>query len=688
MRMTRRMLGASTLALAAAACATRTGTEAQATATANAAPEIGTWGFDLSARDLSVVPGDDFYRYSGGTWLNTAQIPSDRTRWGGFDILSDKAERDSQAILNDVIAAGGPPGSNAAKIKDMYQSFVDQDAIDARGLEPARADLAAITACRTHAELAGLLGRPDFPVTGTIGMGITLDQRNPDRYIVTVGQSGIGLPEREYYRRTDGEFPGIRDAYIAHIAKMFELAGVADGTTKAQAILAFETQVAELHWPIARRRERDQTYNPKTRAELQALAPTFPLEALLQTTGFGNVDFFVVRELDAVGPLATLWVNTPIETIKAQMTFAYLRSMASVLPRAFDDENFAFYGRTLNGQPEQRGRDRRGVQVVSGTLGEAIGQLYVAKHFPPEAKAQMLTLVENVRLAYGQRIRDLPWMSPETKLVALEKLAAFKPKIAYPDRWTDYSAMDIRPGDAFGNQIRATLWDYNRDLDRLGKPSDRDEWFMTPQTVNAYYNPIFNEIVFPAAILQPPFFDPNADPAMNYGGIAGVIGHEMGHGFDDQGAKSDARGVLRDWWNAQDVAAFRVLGDRLANQYNQFEPLPGMRLNGRLGLGENIGDNGGLQVAYHAYKLALNGATPPVLDGYTGEQRFFLSWGQIWWTLYREQRLRNQIVTGPHSPPEFRVNGTVRNMDAWYEAFNVQPGQAMYLPPEERVHIW
>jgi predicted metalloendopeptidase len=300
----------------------------------------------------------------------------------------------------------------------------------------------------------------------------------------------------------------------------------------------------------------------------------------------------------------------------------------------------------------------------------------------------MVELVENVRLAYAQRIRDLPWMSPETKLVALEKLEAFRPKIGYPDRWTDYSAMDIRADDAFGNAIRAGLWDWNRDLERLGKPSDRDEWFMTPQTVNAYYNPTFNEIVFPAAILQAPFFDPNADPAVNYGGIGGVIGHEMGHGFDDQGAKSDARGVLRDWWNAQDVAAFTALGDKLVAQYDQFEPLPGLRLNGRLGLGENIGDNGGLQVAYHAYRLSLNGTEAPTLDGMTGDQRFFLSWGQIWRTLYREQRLRNQVLTGPHSPPEFRTNGVVRNMDAWYAAFDVQPGQAMYLPPEERVQIW
>ena len=687
--ITRRLALASGTALLAAGCATRTGAVAETSApAARQAATLGAWGIELDARDTSVAPGDDFYRYTSGTWLNATQIPSDRTRWGSFDMLGDKAERDTQAILNEVIAEGGPPGSNAAKIKAMYEAYVDQDAIDAKGLEPARPGLAAIAALTNHTECAALIGRPDMPVASPIGAYVSLDSRNPDQYVVWLTHGGLGLPEREYYRRTDEEFTAIREQYVTHIANVFGLAGIDNGADRAARILAFETQIAELHWPVARRRERDQTYNPKTRAELLAMAPSFPFPAMLDTAGFQAVDYFVVREVDTIGPLAALFLATPVDTLKDYLSFHYLRNMSSVLPRPFDEENYAFYSRTLNGQPEMRPRDRRGVQAVSGTLGEALGQMYVARHFPPDAKRKMEELVENVRLAYGQRIRDLPWMTPDTKLVALEKLQAFRPKIGYPDRWTDYSAMDIREGDAFGNVIRAGLWDWNRDLERLGKPSDRDEWFMTPQTVNAYYNPTFNEIVFPAAILQAPFFDPNADPAVNYGGIGGVIGHEMGHGFDDQGAKSDARGVLRDWWNAQDVAAFTALGDKLVAQYDQFEPLPGLRLNGRLGLGENIGDNGGLQVAYHAYRLSLNGAEAPVLDGITGDQRFFLSWGQIWRTLYREQRLRNQVLTGPHSPPEFRTNGTVRNMDAWYVAFNVQPGQRMYLPPEERVRIW
>jgi putative endopeptidase len=685
--LTRRGALALGTAALAAGCATRGETETTA-APVRGQAAMGDFGLELDARNLAVAPGDDFYRHAAGTWLDATQIPSDRTRWGSFDILADKAERDSQAILNEVIAAGGAPGTNAAKIKDMYEAYVDQDAIDARGLSVARPYLDAIAALDSHAACAALIGRPDMPVSSPIGTFISLDSRNPDRYVAWVSHGGLGLPEREYYRRTEGEFPAIREAYVAHIARMFELAGIADGAAKAQSILAFETQIAELHWPVAQRRERNLTYNAKSRAELEALSPAFPWGPMLDSAGLGGLDYFVVRELSAIGPLGDLFAATPVSTLKDYLTFAYLRNVASVLPRAFDEESFAFYGQTLNGQPEQRPRDRRAVQVVSGVLGEAIGQLYVARHFPPEAKRQMEELVENVRLAYGQRIRDLSWMTPETKLVALEKLAAFKPKIGYPDRWTDYSAMDVRPGDAYGNQLRAGLWDYNRDLERLTKPSDRDEWFMTPQTVNAYYNPTFNEIVFPAAILQAPFFDPNADPAVNYGGIGGVIGHEMGHGFDDQGAKSDARGVLRDWWNERDVAAFTALGDRLVAQYNAFEPLPGLNLNGRLGLGENIGDNGGLQVSYHAYQLSLNGRPSETLEGLTGDQRFFLSWAQIWRTLFREQRLRNQILTGPHSPPEFRCNGVVRNMDAWYAAFDVQPGQAMYLPPEERVKIW
>jgi predicted metalloendopeptidase len=387
-------------------------------------------------------------------------------------------------------------------------------------------------------------------------------------------------------------------------------------------------------------------------------------------------------------PLSQLFLATPVSTWKSYIAWHFVRARAAVLPKNIDDSNFDFYGKTLNGQQEQRERWKRAIQSINNTLGEAVGQIYVQRHFPPESKAQALELVENMRRAYGERIRAVTWMSDETKQRALEKLALFRPKIGYPDRWEDYSTMEIRAGDAYGNRQRALVWAANKDIARLGRPSDRDEWFMNPHTVNAYYNPPFNEIVFPAGYLQPPLFDPNADPAVNYGGIGGVIGHEMGHGFDDQGAKSDGHGVLRDWWSADDVTRFRAITDRLATQYDAFEPLPGIHVNGRLTLGENIGDNGGLQVALHAYHLSLSGRPAPILDGLTGDQRFFLARAQGRRQIIRDQALRNQVLSDPHSPNVYRINGVVRNMDAWYAAFNVQQGDALYLPDSERVEIW
>ncbi|MCE2873343.1 MAG: M13 family metallopeptidase, partial [Xanthomonadales bacterium] len=543
----------------------------------------------------------------------------------------------------------------------------------------------------SHADVARVMYRPDVSVTAPIVGRVSIDQKNPDRHVVVLSHAGLGLPEREFYLRDDAQFREIRDQYRAHLARLLELGGIgraAEAAGAAGRILALETEIAKLHWPAAKRRERELTYNPRSRAQLLEMTQGFPLTEALASAGFGKVQEFVVREADAMAPLAALFRQTPVATWREYMAYHYLRSNASVLPQAVDDEVFAFYGKQLNGQPEQRPRWKRGVDAVDDALGEAVGQVYVERHFSPESKAQMSALVENLRKAYAQRIRALPWMTDETKKVALEKLAAFRPKIGYPDRWRDYSALEVSASDSFGNAQRAELFEWQRSIAKLDKPTDRDEWGMTPQTVNAYYSPVFNEIVFPAAILQPPFFDPAADPAVNYGAIGGVIGHEMGHGFDDQGSKSDARGVLRTWWNERDETAFKQLGDRLAEQYSQFEPLPGLRLNGRLSLGENIGDLGGLSVAFEAYRLSLGGRSAAVVDGMTGDQRFFHGWAQVWRTLFREQRLRNQIMTGPHSPAEFRVNGVVRNLDAWYEAFGVKPGDKLYLPPEKRVRIW
>jgi len=685
---TRRTVSASSIALLAGCASGGSATGVGGGAAARPAAAIGAFGIDLASRDLNTKPGDDFFQHVNGGWFASNTIPDDRTTWGTNAILQEKAERDVRTIIEEAALSGGAPGSNAQKIADYYNAYLNQDAIDALGLAPIQPVLTEIAALRTHEQVVRLIARPDIGISAPIDFYITLDEGNPDRYIVGVTHGGLGLPEREYYRRTDGEFPQTREQYKAVIAQMFELLGQPGGAAKAQRILAFETQIAEHHWPIADRRERERTYNLRSRAQVRALAPRFPWDARLEAAGLGEVQEIVVGELSAMRPLAELCMATPVSTWRDYITWHYVRSYANVLPRAIDDANFDFYGRLLNGQPQQRERWKRAISSVNNTLGEAIGQLYVARHFPPEAKAQTLALVENMRRAYGERIRAVTWMSDETKTAALEKLASFRPKIGYPDQWRDYSLYEIRAGDAFGNYVRYAEWSWNHDLERLGRPSDREEWFMVPHAVNAYYNPPFNEIVFPAGYLQPPLFDPNADPACNYGGVGGVIGHEMGHGFDDQGAKSDARGVLRDWWRPEDVTRFQSLTGRLVEQYNQFEPLPGLNVNGRLTLGENIGDCGGLQVALHAYTLSLNGQEAPVLDGTTGVQRFFMARAQCRRELRRDQSLRNQVLTDPHSPARYRVNGPARNMDAWYEAFNVQPGDALYLAPADRVTIW
>ncbi|PZN29695.1 MAG: peptidase M13 [Proteobacteria bacterium] len=648
---------------------------------------IGAWGFDLAGMDTGVRPGEDFYRYANGTWLANNEIPADQTTWGAFGQLTLRTEEQVHALL-EALPESAPAGSTQQKVRDYYRAFLDVEHIEAAGLAPARAGLETIAAADTYADVARLMGRADLGLNSPIYVGVTLDQKNPDRYIAVVTQSGLGLPEREYYLKDDPALVEIRSRYRAHIARMFELAGIPGGDAKAQAILALETQIAQAHWPAAKRRERDLTYNLRSAEALRGMGEPYPWTHMLEAAGLQQQSEFVVRELDAVESLAKWFTSVPVEQWRDYLTYHYLRAHASVLPRALDEENFDFYGRTLSGQPQQRERWKRAVAAVNRALGEEVGKLYVAQHFPPESKAKMTELVDNLRRAYAQRIRNVPWMSEETKALALEKLAAFRPKIGYPDQWRDYSGLEVRAGDAFGNLVRSRVFEWQDDLDRLSKPADRDRWFMSPQTVNAYYNSTFNEIVFPAAILQPPFFDPHADDAVNYGAIGGVIGHEMGHGFDDQGAKSDARGVLRTWWQPQDEEAFRKLVDALVEQYGKYEALPGLYLNGRLTAGENIGDLGGLTVAYEAYRMSLAGQAPATIDGFTGDQRFFLSWAQVWRELKREETLRTQVMSRPHSPAPFRVNGVVRNIDAWYEAFDVQPGDALYLPPEQRVRIW
>ncbi|MBS0581378.1 MAG: M13 family metallopeptidase [Proteobacteria bacterium] len=671
--------------LAAVAVTATVSHAASKPATAPAA--IGPWGVDLAGRDLTVRPGDDFYRYADGHWLDSHQIPPDRSRWGAFGEIDERAEQQVLALVQ-ALPVNAPAGSNDQKVGDYYRAFLDTAAIEKRGLEPARAAIDAISQARDHHQLTRLMGRPELALKAPLRVGISIDQKDPDRYDVIITQSGLGLPNRDYYLKDDAVYATLRSQYVAHIARMLGLIGEPQPQAEAQAILDTETQVARLHWPAAKRRERDLTYNPRSRTELEQMVPGFFWETLLATAGVDAQPKFVVRETDAVQGLAQLFLQVPVETWRAYFKYHYLVSVAALLPRAYDEEVFDFYGRTLQGQPQQRSRDKRAVAALDEDLGEAVGALYVARYFPPSSKAQVHQMVENLRATYAERIAKLGWMTPATRKVALEKLAAFHPKLGYPDRWRDYSGLSIVQGDAFGNAIRGKVFEWRREVDRLNQPTDRAEWGMTPQTVNAYYNPTFNEIVFPAAILQPPFFDPNADPAVNYGGIGTVIGHEMGHGFDDQGAKSDARGVLHTWWASEDTEAFRKRTDALAAQYDEFTVLPGLKVNGRLTLGENIGDLGGVSVAYEAYHRFLDGRTPAVLDGLGGDQRFFLSFAQVWRSLDRDEAIRSQVLSDPHSPARFRVNGVVRNVDAWYRAFEVTPTDKLYLPPDQRVRIW
>ena len=674
------------LALTLSACS-RSPDPAPATPPPPPKAAIGTWGFDAAGMDTSVKPGDDFYKYANGKWLTANTIPPDLTRWGAFTELAVEAEGQIQEIIKS-LPTKAATGTPEQKVHDFYSSYIDVDAIDAAGMEPARAGLSDIADAKTHADIATLMGRPDLGLQTPINPAVTIDEKNPDRYIVGIVQAGLSLPERDYYLKDDAELKAIREKFLAHVAKMLTLARETDPAKQAQTILDLETQIAKRHWPVAKRRERELTYNLRTREQLDKLGGKYPWTEILSAAGFNEQKEFVVSELDAVDALGKFFTTVPVETWQSYLKYNYLVTHAAVLPQAVDDERFDFYGRTLNGQQQKRERWKRAVQTLDGSLGETLGQLYVQKYFPPESKQQMLDLVENLRRAYRQRIESLSWMSADTKKVAMEKLDTFRPKIGYPDKWKDYSALEIKAGDAFGNTIRSRVFNAKFDLDRLGRPTDKDEWFMTPQTVNAYYNPTFNEIVFPAAILQAPYFDPHADPAVNYGAIGGVIGHEMGHGFDDQGAKSDAKGVLRTWWKPQDETAFKKLVDALVGQYDQYEALPGLNVNGRLTVGENIGDLGGLTVALEAYHMSLGGKPAPAIDNFSGDQRFFLSWAQAWRELNRDAALRNQVMSNPHSPGLFRVQGVVRNMDAWYEAFAVKPEDKLYLAPEQRVKIW
>jgi predicted metalloendopeptidase len=647
-------------------------------------------GIEQAGFDKSVRPQDDLFRAVNGSWLAKTEIPADRSDYGVFAILAEKAENDLREIIENCAAEkNNAPGSERQKVGDLYASFIDEARAEELGVQPIAARLAAIDAIKTKAELIRTLaGLSKFGVSGPLGCHVDTDAKKSDQHILNISQAGLGLPDRDYY--WDAKFKAKLEAYQAHIERMLTLAKIGDAKQGAADIVALETRIAKGQWSKVQNRDADKTYNKMGLAELAKLAPDFDWPLYFQTIGVKDVDVkeLVVSQPSYLTTMAELLDKVPLATWKVWLKLNIVHRYASLLNKELVDAEFAFYGTTLRGVPENRPRWKRGVAVVEGCLGEALGKLYVEKRFPPEAKQRMDQMVKNVLEAYRIRFQSLDWMSPATKQKALAKLAMFTPKIGYPKKWRDYSALEIRRDDLVGNVERHAIYEWNRNLAKLGKPVDRDEWHMTPQTVNAYYNPSQNEIVFPAAILQRPFFNLTADDAVNYGGIGAVIGHETGHGFDDQGSKWDGAGNLNQWWTPADRAEFDKRGDALAAQFDQFEPFPGFKVNGRFTLGENIGDLAGLTIAYDAYRLSLGGKQAPVIDGLTGDQRFFLGWAQVWRRKHREADLKNRLVTDPHSPAEYRVNGTVRDVPAFYSAFGVKEGDKMYLPPEKRVKIW
>ncbi|MGI4877711.1 MAG: M13 family metallopeptidase, partial [Janthinobacterium lividum] len=653
-----------------------------------AAPQLGTFGLDTAGMDRSVKPGDDFFAFTNGHWAKTTEIPADRSSYGGFAVLDDLSRARTREIIEAAAAQGANGDADARRIGTYYTSYMDEAAIEAKGIAPLRPALDRIAAIATPADLARVLGADErIGINGPFGVGVEQDPKQPDRYMVGIGQKGLGLPDRDYYLVDTAKFADTRAKYIKYIAAMFRLAGFADADARAQAVFALEKGIAQAHWTEVENRNPDKTYNLRTPAQLAAGAPGFDWPVFLNASGVGGEARLDIGQPSAFAGTARLVATQPLAVWKDYVALRTLTARAGVLPRAFVAENFAFNGTVLSGQPMLQPRWKRAVNAVNGAMGEAVGKIYVARYFTPDAKAKIDALVHNLLASMGQRIDGADWMSPATKAQARAKLATFDPKIGYPTKWRDYSSLVVLPGDPLGNADRAEAFDYNRDLAKLGGPIDRTEWQMTPMTINAYYNPPMNEVVFPAAILQPPFFDPNADPAINYGAIGVVIGHEISHGFDDEGRKYDASGKLTDWWTTADGKAFDARAERLVKQYDAYEPLPGTHIIGALTLGENIADLAGLRIAYDAYRLSLGGKPAPVIDGLTGDQRFFLGYGQVWRNKVRDAAKLAQLTSNPHSPAEERV-AEVRNLDEWYAAFGVKPGDKLYLAPADRVHIW
>lgn len=679
------------LALGVAACSPQ---NSQTETTASEQPQAAeqqqlTSGLDLNDFNTEVRPQDDLFTYVNGGWVEKTEIPADRSRVGSFNELRDENQARLKKIIEEAAASSPEPGSNADKIGAFYNSFMDTERLNSLGYEPIAADLEAIAQLQNHDQVAAHFAElAQYGVSSPFGFYVYADAKNPEVNTMYMSQSGLGLPDRDYYLKDEEKMVEIRAAYRDYIKDILALVGMDNTEAAADAILELETKLAEVQWSRVESRNADKTYNKKSMDELKELFGSFNIGAYTEAAGLATVEEAIVRQPSYFESFGGMFADVPLETWQQYMSLRLVSNFANALSEEINDRQFAFYGQVLRGTPEQEPRWKRGVDATDGALGEVLGQLYVAEYFPPEAKERMETLVDNLIKAYGESIKGLEWMSAETKEKALEKLSKFTPYIGYPSEWRDYSALTVAADDLVGNYKRSAEFDYQYNISQIGQPVKEEDWGMTPQTVNAYYSPVRNEIVFPAGILQPPFFNLEAEDAVNYGGIGAVIGHEIGHGFDDQGSKYDGDGNLQSWWTDADREAFDERGAQLAAQYDLYEPLEGVFVNGKLTLGENIGDLAGVTIAYKAYTDSLNGEASPVLDGFTGEQRVFLGWAQVWQTKQRDEYTRNQVLSDPHSPAYYRVNGTVVNVPAFYEAFDVQPGDDMYLPPEERVTIW
>jgi len=677
-----------TLLLAASAVALLAACSNEAPAPVAEAPKavFGEFGIDLANRDETVKPGDDFFRYANGKWLATFKIPDDKARYGAFDELGVKSENDVKSIIDGFAANPPPAGSNIAKAADFYASWMDEATLEARGIEPLKPYLDEINAITDKASLLKVIAKVGY--TTPFGLAVEADAADPKRYAVWSGQGGLGMPDRDYYLSNEQKYPAYREAYKAYVTKIFELLGDAAPAASADAVIKFETEIAKGHWSQEDLRKMDIALKPMPVAEFRKLVPNIDLDAFAADAGLPKLSNMVAYGPSAVTAGAKIIDSQPISAWKKYLTFHIASDNAPFLTKAFDDAAFEFFNKTLRGVPAKRERWKRGVTLLDANMGEALGEAYAAKFFPPENKAKMEELVRNLNTALKSRLEKLDWMDEATRAEALKKLANFEVRVGYPNKWRDYSALQIDKTRLFENVMAARQFEWNRQVARLGGPVDREEWGMNAQTVNASYNPLMNQITFPAGILQPPFFDVNADPAVNYGAIGAVIGHEIGHGFDDQGSAFDDQGVQRDWWTAETKAKFKAKTAALNAQYEKYCPFPDACISGELTTGENIGDLGGLIMAYTAYRQSLAGKEAPVLGGLTGDQRFFLSWAQVWRAMGREDDTRNRLATDPHSPPEYRVNGVVPNIDEWYAAFDVKEGDKMYIAPEQRVRIW